>query len=254
MAVEHERQRLSEPRDIYNETMKTLGVVGGVGPESTVEYYRLLIAAYQERMGEKTLPQIVINSIDVYRGLAMLDDNRPDLLADYFAQAVKTLADAGVDFAIISANTPHLVFPEVQARTTLPLLSIVEAACAEAKRQGIIRIGLLGTRFTMQARFYPDVFAREGIAVVVPNEDELAYIHDKYINELLKGVILADTRDGLMRIIARMKDADRIEAVLLAGTELPLILKEETVQGLPLLDTTKIHVEAAICRLLEARS
>jgi aspartate racemase len=230
--------------------MKTLGVVGGIGPESTIEYYRLLIAAYQQRMGEKTLPQIVISSIDVYRGLAFLDENRPDLLADYFAQAVKTLADAGADFAIISANTPHLVFGEVQARTSLPLLSIVEAACAEAKRRGITRIGLLGTRFTMQARFYPDVFTREGIAIVVPGEAELAYVHDKYINELLKGVILPDSREGLLRVIARMKEEDHIEAVLLAGTELPLILKGETVHDLPLLDTTKIHVEAAITRLL----
>jgi aspartate racemase len=232
--------------------MKILGVVGGIGPESTVEYYRLLIAVYQKRMGEKTLPQIVINSIDVYRGLAFLDDNRPDLLADYFANAVKTLADAGADFAIISANTPHLVFPEVQARSSLPLLSIVEAACAEAKLRGITRIGLLGTRFTMQAHFYPDVFSREGISVVVPKEAELAYIHDKYINELLKGVVLPDSREGLLRIIERMKAADRMEAVLLAGTELPLILRGDTVHDLPLLDTTKIHVEAAINRLLEA--
>ena len=232
--------------------MKTIGVVGGIGPESTIEYYRYLISTYQKRIGEKTMPHIVINSIDVYRGLAMLDDNRPDLLADYIAEAVNTLAGAGADFAIISANTPHLVFAEVQARTSLPLLSIVEAACAEAKRLGIARIGLLGTRFTMQARFYPDVFSREGITVVVPTEAELAYIHDKYINELLQGVTLPETREGLLGIIRRMKADDAIEAVILAGTELPLILKSEVVHGLPLLDTTKIHVEAAINRLLEA--
>ena len=232
--------------------MKTLGIVGGIGPESTIEYYRLLISGYQARMGAKTLPQMVINSIDVYRGLAMLDDNRPDLLADYIAQAMKTLADAGVDFAIIAANTPHLVFQEVQARTSLPLLSIVEATCAEAKRRGIRRMVLLGTRFTMQARFYPDVFLREGISLVAPHEAELAYVHDKYINELLKGVVLPETRNGLLRIIARMKAEDGIEAVLLAGTELLLILKDEKVLELPVLDTAKIHVEAAIHRLLEA--
>ena len=178
--------------------MKTLGIVGGIGPESTIEYYRLLIDAYQKRMGAKTLPQMVINSIDVYRGLAMLDDNRPDLLADYIADAVKTLANAGADFAVIAANTPHLVFPEVQSRSSLPLLSIVEAACAEAKRQGITRMVLLGTRFTMQARFYPDVFTREGIALVAPNEAELLYIHDKYINELLTGVVLPGPRTATL--------------------------------------------------------
>jgi aspartate racemase len=231
--------------------MKTVGIVGGLGPESTIEYYRLLIASYQKRAGAKELPSILINSVDVYRGLAFLDANKPDLLADYLAEAIRRLADAGADFAIISANTPHLVFEQVQAQSSIPIISIVEAACAEAKARGIERIGLLGTRFTMQARFYPDIFSREGITVVIPSENEVDYIHEKYINELLKGICLPATRDELMRIIQRMKEEDRIEAVLLAGTELPLILTENTVGGVPLLDTTKIHVEAAVNRLLE---
>ena len=103
----------------------------------------------------------------------------------------------------------------------------------------------------MRASFYPDVFSRNGVSLVIPNADEVAYVHDKYINELLKGVCLADTREGLERIIARMKAEDQVEAVLLAGTELPLILNEGTAADVPLLDTTKIHVEAAVARLLE---
>ncbi len=230
--------------------MKTIGVVGGLGPESTIEYYRCLIAAFQKRAGDKVLPSILINSIDVYRGLAFLDANQLDLLADYLVAAIQKLADAGADFAMISANTPHLVFDQVQARSSLLLISIVESACAAAKARSIRRIGLLGTRFTMQARFYPDVFSREGIEIVIPHEDELAYIHDKYINELLKGICLPGTHDGLARIIRRMKAEDRIEAVLLAGTELPLILTEDFVDDVPLLDTMKIHVEAVVDRLL----
>ena len=230
--------------------MKILGVVGGLGPESTVEYYRLLIASYQRRAGDKALPSILINSLDVYRGLAFLDANQPGLLAEYLAEAIRRLADAGADFAIISANTPHLVFEEVQAQSSIPILSIVEAACAEAKARGIGRIGLVGTRFTMRARFYFDVFSREGISVVIPDDDEVDYIHEKYINELLKGICLPATRDGLVGVIRKMKEEDRIEAVLLAGTELPLILTEDNAGGVPLLDTTKIHVEAAVARLL----
>lgn len=231
--------------------MKTIGIVGGLGPESTIEYYRLLIASYQKRAGEKVLPSVVINSVDVYRGLAFLDANRPDLLADYLAEAVRRLADAGADFAIISANTPHLVFEQVQAQSSIPIISIVDAACAEARARGIERIGLLGTRFTMRAPFYPDVFARANIAVVIPSENEVEYIHEKYINELLKGITLPATHDELVRIIEQMKEQDGIEAVLLAGTELPLILTESNFAGLPVLDTTKIHVEAAVARLLE---
>ncbi len=229
--------------------MKTLGVVGGLGPESTIEYYRQLIAAYQKRAGDKSLPSILISSVDVYRGLAFLDANQLNLLAEYLADAIRRLSNAGADFAIISANTPHLVFEEVQAQSSIPLVSIVEAACAEAKARGISRIGLLGTRFTMRARFYPDVFSREGIAVVIPNDGEVAFVHEKYINELLKGICLSATRDELVRLIRRMKEDDNIEAVLLAGTELPLILTEDSAGGVPLLDTTKIHVEAAVERL-----
>ncbi len=231
--------------------MKTLGVVGGLGPESTIEYYRLLIASYQKRAGDKVLPSIIINSVDVYRGLAFLDANQPDLLAEYLAEAVRRLAGAGADFAIISANTPHLVFDQVQVQSSIPILSIVEAARAEARVRGVKRIALLGTGFTMRARFYPEVFLREQITVTIPKDDEVEYIHDKYINELLKGICLPATHAELVRIIQRMKEEDGIGAVLLAGTELPMILTESTAAGVPLLDTTKIHVEAAVNRLLE---
>jgi aspartate racemase len=226
-------------------------VVGGLGPESTIDYYRLLIEAYQRRMGAKALPSILINSIDVYRGLEFFDANDLAGLADYLTEAVAALALAGADFAIISANTPHLVFDDVQRRSSLPLISIVEAACADAKVRGMTRVGLLGTRFTMQARFYPEVFSRSGISLAVPNTAEIEFIHDKYIDELLKGVFLPETRARLLEIIARMKDDDRVEGVVLAGTELPLILREGEAAGVPLLDTTKIHVDAAIERLLQ---
>jgi aspartate racemase len=229
--------------------METVGVVGGLGPESTIEYYRMLIAAYQRRAGTRTLPQILINSIDVYRSLAMVEDGRLTELADYLAAAVRQLADAGAGFAIISANTPHLVFDEVQQRSTIPLISIVEAACAAVKQQGMIRTALLGTRFTMLAQFYPEVFARAEITLVIPNENEVVYIHDKYINELLQGTFLPETRERLLDIVGRMRRDEHIEGVVLAGTELPLILTGDSAAGIPLFDTTRIHVEAAVARL-----
>lgn len=230
--------------------MGTIGVVGGLGPESTIEYYRMLIAAYQRRTGAKNLPHVLINSIDVYKGLALVEACQLAELADYLAAALQQLADAGADFAIISANTPHLVFDEVQQRSTIPLISIVEAACAAVKQKGIARTALLGTRFTMQAQFYPDVFSRAGIALVIPKDSEVAYIHNKYVNELLPGKFLPETRTGLLEIIDRMRREEQIEGVILAGTELPLILKDDSASSVPLFDTTKIHVEAAITHLL----
>jgi aspartate racemase len=230
--------------------MKTVGIIGGIGPESTIEYYRSIIASYRRQQPDGNAPSIILNSVDVQKLLAMM--NRDDLPAviDYLVPEVKRLAAAGADFALIAANTPHIVFDEVQRRSPIPLLSIVEATCAETKARGIKRAGLLGTRFTMQADFYPAVFSREGIALVMPDAGEQAYIHDKYVNELLKDMFLASTRERLLGIIQRMKEQEQIECVVLAGTELPLILSQDHAAGIPLFDTTKIHVEAAVARLL----
>ncbi len=230
--------------------MKTLGIVGGLGPESTIEYYRFILAGYREKR-PGTSPAIFINSLDVDYGISLLDANKLDELTRYLATGFDHLARAGADFGLMAANTPHIVFDQVQRRSPIPLLSIVEATCEEVKRRGLRRVALLGTGFTMRGRFYPDVFTRAGIDLVVPTEQERALIHDKYINELLKNIFLPETREKIFAIIEEMKQGDGIEAVVLAGTELPLILREvESRAGIPFLDTTKIHVDAAVRELL----
>jgi len=230
--------------------MKTLGIVGGLGPESTIEYYRFILAGYrQQRPG--TSPAIIINSLDVDYGISLLDANKLDELTDYLVSGFERLTRAGADFGLMAANTPHLVFDQVQRRSSIPLLSIVEATCEEVKRRGLRRVALLGTGFTMRGRFYPDVFARAGIDLVVPSEEERELIHDKYINELLQNIFLPETRETIFGIIHDINKRDGIDAVVLAGTELPLILREvEPRAGMPFLDTTKIHVEAAVRELL----
>jgi aspartate racemase len=156
---------------------------------------------------------------------------------------------AGADVALFAANTPHIVFDQIRARSPLPLISIVEATCEAAKKLGLRQIGLLGTGFTMRGKIYPATFARAGMNVVVPNPEEQNYIHGKYLGELLKSVFLPETRDGLLRIITRMKHDEGIEGLILGGTELPLILRGVDA-GIPLLDTTTIHVEAAVAQML----
>ena len=230
--------------------MKTLGIIGGIGPESTIAYYRLLIASYRNLRPDGSAPAILINSLDVMKLLDFMEANRLDAVAEYLLDGVQKLARAGCHFVIIAANTPHIVFDEVQQRSPIPLISIVEATCTEAKKRGIGKAGLLGTRFTMQARFYSDVFSRLGIALLMPNEDEQVYIHEKYVGELLQDRFLPRTRERLLEIIGRMKEQEQIEAVILGGTELPLLLREETAFGIPLLDTTQIHVQAAVAQLL----
>jgi aspartate racemase len=171
-------------------------------------------------------------------------------VVDYLADELQKLVRAGADFGIVAANTPHIVFDDVQRRSPIPLISIVEATCAEAKKRGIRTAGLLGTRFTMQASFYPDVFRREGLTVAMPDETEQAYIHEKYVGELLANTFLPETRQKLLEIIQRMKEQEQIQAVILGGTELPLLLRDDTASGIPLLDTTQIHVQAVVAELL----
>ena len=229
--------------------MKTLGIIGGLGPESTVDYYKLIVAAYRERT-KGGYPAIIINSVDLNKARDLVTANALAELSEYLVAEVQRLARAGADFGLISANTPHIVFDEVRRQVSIPLLSIVEATCEAVRALGMKRVGLLGTRFTMQGRFFPDVFTKAGIALAVPREDEQAYIHEKYLGELVNGVFLPETRERIREIIHRLKRSDGIEAVILGGTELPLLLRDASAQDIPFLDTTQIHVKAAVTEML----
>jgi len=231
--------------------MKTVGIIGGIGPESTIAYYRSIISNYRQRSPDGRPPAILINSVDVWKLLGLMEAGHLSQVTEYLLGALQTLARAGVDFGIIAANTPHIVFDDLQRRSPIPLISIVEATRAEAMRRAIRRVGLLGTRFTMQASFYSEVFFREGITVVVPPADEQVWIHEKYVGELLKDTFLPETRERLLAIIERMKEEERIQGVILGGTELPLLLHDDVASGIPLLDTTQIHVQAVVAELLE---
>ena len=224
-------------------------MIGGLGPESSIDYYRSILAGYRSRTNNRGYPQIIINSLDVDKGIAMLDANRQDELADYLAVGVEAVARAGADLGFIAANTPHLVFDEVQRRSAIPLLSIVRATADRARMLGLKKVGLFGTGFTMRADFYPKEFERAGIALVTPKEAEREYIHAKYIGELLKNQFLPETSGEILRIARRMKSEEGVAAIALAGTELPLLLRGVDAE-FNFLDTTLIHVDAIVDALL----
>src|ERR1700730_463988 len=245
--------------------MKTVGIIGGIGPESTIEYYRLIIAAYREQQsgasvppvndraqdpGDTSYPSIVINSVDLSKLLRWIRANELDAFTDYLAGEIERLTRAGVDFGLLASNTPHLVFDQLRRRSPIPLISIVESTRDAALALGLKRVGLFGTRFTMKGSFYPEVFSRSGITIVVPEEDEQAYIHQTYMKELLNNIFLPETRQSLLAIVDRMKARDNIEALILGGTELPLILQDAEHNGIPFLDTTRIHVERIVAELV----
>lgn len=230
--------------------MKTLGIIGGLGPESTLDYYQRIIALYRERTGGEHNPEFIIVSVDLRKGLDFMDANELSGMADYLLEGITKLARAGADFGLISANTPHIVFDEVALKSPIPLISIVEATCAAAKSQNLKRLALFGTRYTMQANFYQKVFSREGIELLRPDPHDQDYLHHKYFSELVPGKFFPETRAGLLAIVDRMKTKSEIGGVILAGTELPLILRDPEHNGIPFLDTTKIHCEAAVAEML----
>src|SRR5437868_4326674 len=146
--------------------MKTLGLIGGVGPESTVDYYKNIIAMYRERRPDGHYPQFVINSIDLQKGIDFLEADNLAGMTEFLSHEIEKLPRAGAEFGMIAANTPHIVFDQVAAKSPIPLISIVEAACDYAKARALKRLALFGTRYTMQADFYQKVFKREGIELV----------------------------------------------------------------------------------------
>jgi aspartate racemase len=230
--------------------MTTVGIIGGVGPESTIEYYRFIIEAYRQQKPDGSYPSIIINSVDVNKYVGLATANKFDEFAEGLIVEIERLARAGADFVVLAANTPHIVFDKLQSRSRIPMLSIVEATRDKALSLGLKRIGLFGTRFTMTGGFYQKVFSAAGLDLVVPNEEEQAYIHEKYIGELLNNIFTDETRAGLLAIVEQLRERESIEALILGGTELPLILREANPDSVPFLDTTKIHVERIVERLL----
>lgn len=226
--------------------MIKIGMIGGFGPESTLDYYRLLIETYRkETKIEGGSPDIIINSMNINTLMKLVGDKQWDNLVNWLVEGIEVLHRAGADFGFISANTPHVVFDKVKEISPIHLLSIVDSTCNHIKKIGIKKVGLLGTKFTMQSDFYKIACDRNNIELFVPNEEEQEYIHNKLMTEIELGNFIDETQQGLLDIIKRLIEDNSIEGIILGCTELPLILTKDEF-GIPFLNTTKIHVESII--------
>ena len=230
--------------------MTTLGIIGGIAPPSTIDYYRSLVTRYRERVTDGSYPSLIIDSIDARPFFALLEAGDKPRLIEVLLAELDRLVRAGAGLALFASNSPHLVFDEVSARSPLPLISIVEATADAAEAQGLRRLGLLGARFTMEGGFYRSAFARRGMTVAIPDAEQRAEVHRRYFSELVEGTFLDETRAAITEVIESMHERDDIDAVILGGTELPMLFRGGPSTVVPLLDTTTIHVDAAIDRLL----
>ncbi len=230
--------------------MKKAGLIGGIGPESTIQYYRKIIKDFQSKLNTKDYPEIFIHTVNMTEMLGYIADKKFDLLVDFLASKIDNLQKAGADFAAMASNTPHIVFNRLQKKVNIPLLSIVEATCKAVQKSNVKTVALLGTKSTMSAGFYELEAKKFDLEVVVPKFIDRDYIHDKYMNELVYNHIDQETKLGLLSIIEQIQNKKKIEGIILGGTELPLILNQDDFDDLKVFDTTQIHVNDLVDNIL----
>lgn len=229
--------------------MKKVGLIGGMGPESTIPYYHGIVYGVQKRLGTRTFPMLTIESVDLFHVVRLLEKKEYDKLTAYLMKSVENLVNAGADFIALTANTAHIVYNRLSRESPVKMLSIVDATCHEALKRGYKKIGLLGTVFTMTNDFFKEPFIANGIEITTPNTDETAYINNKIYNELEFGIVNEDTQTRFKEIVLRMKKEQGIEAVILGCTELPMVFGE-SVAPVPCLDTMRIHINMIVDEIL----
>ena len=227
--------------------MKKLGLIGGTGPESTIEYYRQIEYAVQEKTG--AFPNLTIESLSVFDVLRFCREADYDGLVDYLIRGFQCLAGAGADFACLTGITPHIVFDRVAAESPIPIVSMVDAACERALELGFTRIALLGTYPTMTGSFFQTSFSRQGVKVITPTEEEMRYIGEKIEAELELATVLPETQKHFVEIAERLVSEEQAEAIVLGCTELPLILNDNLL-SVPCLDVMKIHIEKLVSMIV----
>lgn len=223
---------------------KVIGMVGGLSPESTIYYYKYITEEYYRRFGNYSYPEIVIYSVNFQKFVNWMNAERWDLIADELVRVLTKLHHAGADFGILTSNTVHAVFDEVQKRSPIPLISIIDATIEEIKKAGIDTVGLLGTLFTMTKDFFRRKLEENGISVILPSKEDMEYVNDAIFKELVTGIFLSKTKQEFIRIINDMKERGA-EGIILGCTEIPLLVSENDV-NIKLFDTTRIHAEKAL--------
>ncbi len=226
--------------------MKKIGIVGGLGPEATIDYYKEIINAFKDESDDLNYPEIILFSVNMSEFVDLMNANEYDKAVSYLLKKIEALKNAGAEFGAISANTPHIFFDRLKERSSIPLISIVEATCAEALKRGLKRAGLFGTGITMNASFYPDVFNRQGMEVIMPDKEDKELINKIVFNEIELGIFNDESRELLIGIIDKMVKLRHIDSIILGCTEFPLILTQSIYAGVPVLNTTRIHVREIV--------
>ncbi len=223
---------------------KRIGILGGMTPESTVTYYQHIFRRYEELYGDLNYPETVIYDVSFQRFEDWMGEEDWESIEEALQDGLERLAAAGADFAVIATNTMHILFEKLEARSPIPLISIVDAAAEAVEEEGMQVVGLLGTRFTMEKPFYREGLKRHGIEALVPGKEERDYIDRVVFEELSRGLLLPESRNGYLEIINGLVERGA-QGVVLGCTEIPLLVTHEHTD-VRLFDTAVIHAEKAL--------
>lgn len=227
--------------------MIKLGLIGGIGPESTISYYKAITAAYYQQTGN--FPRLNIESLSVFNVLHYVDRGDQDGLANYIAAGIHELENGGADVAALTGITPHMVIKQVKERTAIPIVSLLDTTRMAIQNMGADNVLLLGTKQTLQDGFFAQYLTDHGIQVTIPAAEDVNYIGQKIETELELGIVRHETKAQMQRIVERTAANHHNDLVILGCTELPLIFKQ---MALPVktLDVTDYHIQKLVSMLV----
>lgn len=220
---------------------KRIGIVGGISPQSTALFYKLLVEKHFKKFQDYYYPEIIIHSVNFGKVKDYQKINDKSEYIQEFVNAINSLERAGVDFAVIASNTPHRVFSDIEQKVSIPMKSIIDSVAEYAVNNSMKNLLLLGTDYTMKEDFYITGLKKRNLKTIVPSDSEQKFVNDIIFNELVKGEINDSSKSWLIQIISNYS----VDAVILGCTELPLIIKAKDV-SIPVIDTTDVFAEATL--------
>lgn len=225
--------------------MKRVGLIGGIGPASTLDYYMGIINGCMQKAKDINYPEIIIYSINMTEMISHADKGNWTQVTAQLSHATKKLSAAGADFIAMASNTPHLVFNEVSERSPVPLISIVEETCKFVKAAQYKRVLTIGTLVTMKSGLYTNPLIKHGISSLLPSDDEQTEIYSLFYPNLENGIVVAEDKEKMLKIVNRIVKEQNADSLILGCTELPLMIKQGDL-SVPVVDTTKIHIESIV--------
>lgn len=230
--------------------MKKVGIVGGIGPASTIDYYREIVESYREINGDDNYPEIVIDSINMRELIIGIETNNFNSVANQILRSISNLEKAGAKFAAIASNSPHIVWDLIKDKTSIPLLSIIDATCDHIVRQNYKKVLIFATKFTMKNGLYSKALTEKNIGWILPNEEDIETLGDIIYPNLENGIVVEEDKQKMVNIAGRHIEKYGADSILLGCTEIPLMIKPNDV-SVPVINTAQIHIEK-ICDVLMA--